>query len=273
MDSPMTADEMDNLVPSLLMTSWGNPLIRDSFIGVADHTHSKWPSDVEFVEANGSNNCIRSSSSSSINYSNVSPLHFGYDSSSREDPFSLSSAPVFQYQVGGAVPARVSSWFEQDVDIGSLVNLVDSADSLELWEVTPTVDHHQPPIDKDEILQEIVRECAEIEQRRSSPTISSRDSSTSPPPSSITSPLSNGVAGGKIRKVGRGDRAERKKAQNRMAATRYRQKKRAENEQVGNEMHQLTMHNANLKVQVEDLSYEIDYLKNLMVEIGLTTTS
>ncbi len=191
--------------------------------------------------------------------------------------------------VGGAVPARVPSWFEQDADIGSLVNWEDSADSIELWEVAPTVDN-QPRIDKDEILQEIVRECAEIEQRQSSPTIdtySSRDSSTSPSSSvsiaclfypilfysKVTSLVPKKIAGGKIRKVARGDRAERKKAQNRMAATRYRQKKRAENEQVGNEMHQLSTHNSNLKMQIEDLSYEIDYLKNLMVEIGLTTTS
>jgi len=264
MDSPIAADEGDYLVPSL-MTNWGNPLIRDSFIGVTDLTQNKWPPDVEFVEANSSSNRNRSSSSSSsINYSNVSPVNFGYDSSVREDSFSLS-APAFQYQVGGAVPARVPSWFEQDADIGSLVNWDDGADSMELWEVAPTVDHRQPPIDKDEILQEIVRECAEIEQRRSSPSTS--------PSSSITSPVSNGVAGGRIRKVGRGDRVERKKAQNRVAATRYRQKKRAENEQVGNEMHQLATHNATLKRQVDDLSYEIDYLKSLMVEIGLTTTS
>jgi hypothetical protein len=41
MDSPIPADEVDYLVPSLLTSSWGNPVIHDSFIGVTDLTLNK----------------------------------------------------------------------------------------------------------------------------------------------------------------------------------------------------------------------------------------
>lgn len=62
-------------------------------------------------------------------------------------------------------------------------------------------------------------------------------------------------------------RKERKKHQNRNAATKYRQKKRAELDKICSEEQELEHKNKELKQKVESLSTEIDYLKGLMREI------
>ncbi|GAB6025852.1 hypothetical protein CHUAL_011831 [Chamberlinius hualienensis] len=62
-------------------------------------------------------------------------------------------------------------------------------------------------------------------------------------------------------------RKERKKHQNRNAATKYRQKKRAEQEKIGSEEKDLEFKNKELKQKFESLSTEIAYLKGLMREI------
>jgi len=157
--------------------------------------------------------------------------------------------------------------------------------------------------DKDQILQEIVRECEEIE-RRSSPT-SSYASSVSSPSSSISRPTSatpsprftwtarpvatfalkrpqqattttitvqqasTGLPPKGVKARSKLVQKEKKKAQNREAATRYREKKRLEREGTRSELSMLEARNQELKTQADDYQYEIDYLRNLMREIGL----
>jgi len=155
--------------------------------------------------------------------------------------------------------------------------------------------------DKDQILQEIVRECEEIE-RRSSPgsdssssvsspsSVTSRSNSTAPSPRytwTTTRPVasftfkreqattitleqaSTALLPKGVKARSKTVQKEKKKAQNREAATRYREKKRREREGTRGEMQELESRNQELRTQVEDAEYEIQYLRNLMREIGL----
>lgn len=63
---------------------------------------------------------------------------------------------------------------------------------------------------------------------------------------------------------------KRKREQNKDAATRYRIKKREEQETVEKELTGLEKDNVELKEQVTSLSKEIEYLKNLMLEVYKT---
>lgn len=63
---------------------------------------------------------------------------------------------------------------------------------------------------------------------------------------------------------------KRKREQNKDAATRYRVKKREEQEAVQSELSGLEKENVDLKDQVSSLSKEIEYLKNLMLEVYKT---
>lgn len=63
------------------------------------------------------------------------------------------------------------------------------------------------------------------------------------------------------------DRKLRKKQQNKDAATRYRQKKKAEQDIVNNELNALESRNTNLKNKVSQMTNEIQYLKNLLLDV------
>jgi len=63
------------------------------------------------------------------------------------------------------------------------------------------------------------------------------------------------------------DRRMRKKEQNKNAATRYRQKKKAEVGGIVEEERELETQNNNLQTKVTDLQREISYLKGLMREM------
>jgi len=63
------------------------------------------------------------------------------------------------------------------------------------------------------------------------------------------------------------EQKQRKKAQNRTAATRYRIKKKDELKSMTEEADQLEEKNKELKGKVEGLRNEIDYLKNLMLDV------
>ena len=63
------------------------------------------------------------------------------------------------------------------------------------------------------------------------------------------------------------DKKERKKQQNKEAATRYREKKRHEGEEADKEFNELEMRNRELKDKVENISREINYLKNLLADV------
>ena len=63
------------------------------------------------------------------------------------------------------------------------------------------------------------------------------------------------------------ERKLRKKQQNKDAATRYRQKKREEAEQIDQECDKLEARNDELREKVDQMTREIGYLKNLLAEV------
>jgi len=65
------------------------------------------------------------------------------------------------------------------------------------------------------------------------------------------------------------EKKERKKAQNRTAAFRYREKKKGELDEVENELEQLSVKNAGLREQLSEMETEAKLLKKLMIEAGL----
>lgn len=65
------------------------------------------------------------------------------------------------------------------------------------------------------------------------------------------------------------DRKARKRDQNKQAATRYRVKKREENQTLSSELKGLEDKNKALKDKVEGLSREIKYLKDLLIEVKM----
>lgn len=64
-----------------------------------------------------------------------------------------------------------------------------------------------------------------------------------------------------------GDRKERKKLQNKNAATRYRQKKKEENNLIESEIEDLENKNKELKDKEDQMKREIEYLKKLMSDV------
>lgn len=80
---------------------------------------------------------------------------------------------------------------------------------------------------------------------------------------------SGGVGKKRTRPYGRGieDKKSRKKEQNKNAATRYRQKKKAEIEEILIEENQLRDRHEELKSKSADIGREIRYLKSLMREV------
>lgn len=94
------------------------------------------------------------------------------------------------------------------------------------------------------------------------------------PTSSTSNRRTNKTSGGGVTKkrtrpYGRGieDKKSRKKEQNKNAATRYRQKKKAEIEEILIEENQLRERNEELKSKSADIGREIRYLKSLMREV------
>merc|ERR1719510_1336547 len=65
------------------------------------------------------------------------------------------------------------------------------------------------------------------------------------------------------------DKKERKKAQNRTAAFRYREKKKSEQDLAEEEVEALAVKNSQLQEKLVEMETEFKYLKKLMVEAGL----
>merc|ERR1719334_2971309 len=65
------------------------------------------------------------------------------------------------------------------------------------------------------------------------------------------------------------DKKERKKAQNRTAAFRYREKMKKQEDSVEEELEALEDKNTNLREQLSEMETEFKYLKKLMMEAGL----
>lgn len=93
------------------------------------------------------------------------------------------------------------------------------------------------------------------QKARSAPyTVSS--AASSPAPSTSASP-----------RKAKGDRRERKKAQNRTAALRYREKKKTEQEILDDELAELTDETNVMKDKVDSMEREIQYLKDLIGDV------
>lgn len=69
----------------------------------------------------------------------------------------------------------------------------------------------------------------------------------------------------------RGGISERKKELNRIAATKYREKKRVERESTTGELRALETRNIELRGEVSSIEAEIRYLKKLIAEIESRT--
>merc|ERR1719270_2021025 len=65
------------------------------------------------------------------------------------------------------------------------------------------------------------------------------------------------------------DKKERKKAQNRTAAFRYREKMKKQEDSVEEELEALEDRNSNLREQLSEMETAFKYHKNLMMEAGL----
>uniref|UniRef100_A0A1I7TMY8 BZIP domain-containing protein n=2 Tax=Caenorhabditis tropicalis TaxID=1561998 RepID=A0A1I7TMY8_9PELO len=113
---------------------------------------------------------------------------------------------------------------------------------------------------KEKILEEIVRECEEIERR---------SNSSGSPVSNWSSDERDTPSEKSYHPYKTPEKKERKKAQNRLAATRYREKKRREKEEAMTCIEGLTVTNSKLKDQVSELEREIRYFKKFMTEMGM----
>lgn len=113
---------------------------------------------------------------------------------------------------------------------------------------------------KEQILEEIVRECEEIERR---------SNSSDSPVSNWSSDEHDSPADKDYHPYKTSEKKERKKAQNRLAATRYREKKRREKEEALTCIEGLSVTNLKLKEQVSELEREVKYFKKFMQEMGM----
>jgi hypothetical protein len=91
------------------------------------------------------------------------------------------------------------------------------------------------------------------------------DSASSPGSSAASSPMSGDSTVGAVRPTT--ERRQRKKEQNKTAALRYREKKRADHGTVLSEYELLERRNTELRSKVDDMTKEIAYLKGLIEEI------
>ncbi|KAI6215131.1 hypothetical protein M3Y94_00349100 [Aphelenchoides besseyi] len=122
-------------------------------------------------------------------------------------------------------------------------------------------------LSQDEILEEIHRECAEIERQSVSP-VSRRSKITKKrnnQPIDYVSPLPSTSSTGSL--AGSAGNSDRKKELNRIAATKYREKKRRERDSMHVEHKELEVRNRELKTTMKELRTEIDYLRKLMKDM------
>nr|XP_020663022.1 cyclic AMP-dependent transcription factor ATF-5 [Pogona vitticeps] len=70
-----------------------------------------------------------------------------------------------------------------------------------------------------------------------------------------------------VQRPPKGDRRQKKRDQNKTAALRYRQRKRAEHEALGDECQALEARNRELREKAESIEREIQYVKDLLIEV------
>ena len=100
-----------------------------------------------------------------------------------------------------------------------------------------------------------------------SPTLMEEPPARTYRPKPYERPRKPGSTKGLPKEVIQQERKQRKKQQNKDAATRYRQKKKAEATVVTGELQGLEDRNTTLKDQVESMTKEISYLKDLLAEV------
>lgn len=131
---------------------------------------------------------------------------------------------------------------------------------------------------KEEILREIMAECEEIERRSPHSSSSSASSTAAASPLSGPCSLLSDDSDSSLRTSPgptlssdsvRPSRKERKKMQNRVAATRYREKKRKEKEETRGVVEELEKRNRELREKASAIEMEVNYLKKLFREIGV----
>jgi hypothetical protein len=144
-------------------------------------------------------------------------------------------------------PSTTNTDFDQNEMYRTGVSSVYSNSS---WESFADDSSHTTELSQEEVFEEIQRECAEIERKSMSPKI---QKSTSRSKKSRAS-----------RKL---DAEERKKELNRVAAAKYREKKRIERESKSLELDKLESRNRKLRSQATGLETEIKYLRDLIKEI------
>jgi hypothetical protein len=144
-------------------------------------------------------------------------------------------------------PSTTNTDFDQNEMYRTGVSSVYSNSS---WESFADDSSHTTELSQEEIFEEIQRECAEIERKSMSPKM---QKSTSRSKKSRSS-----------RKL---DAEERKKELNRVAAAKYREKKRIERESKSVELDELESRNRKLRSQAIGLETEIKYLRDLIKEI------
>ncbi|CAJ0610128.1 unnamed protein product [Cylicocyclus nassatus] len=124
-------------------------------------------------------------------------------------------------------------------------------------------DYEDANLEQQQIYEEIVRECNEIESSQS-PSSSCSSFNTS---ESICSSLSPKPSSGYS--AWSPEKKERKKAQNRSSALRYRVKKKKEKEKKLDIISGLRKRNSELKSKVDEVKNEIAILKKLMAELRM----
>lgn len=93
------------------------------------------------------------------------------------------------------------------------------------------------------------------------------DSGLAPPPQPPQAPPPSRPAPYPSPAASRGDRKQKKRDQNKSAALRYRQRKRAEGEALEGECQGLEARNRELRERAESVEREIQYVKDLLIEV------
>ncbi|PWA33304.1 hypothetical protein CCH79_00013669 [Gambusia affinis] len=148
------------------------------------------------------------------------------------------------------------------LDLGSEVDISES-------EVKPVVASVVPQVPK--IVLSLSPTRIVLKSPRSRPYPDPKHRASPPPPS--TDDLKSGLAAsGTERSTSKAprDKKQKKMEQNKTAATRYRQKKRAEQDALLVEHAQLERKNVELTEKAESMAREIEYLKELMEEVRQT---
>lgn len=136
-----------------------------------------------------------------------------------------------------------------------------SAPSLPLPLPLPTFDLPQPPaLDTLDLLAIYCRSEAGQGDSGLAPLPPPQQPPPPPSPPSRPAPYPNPA-------TTRGDRKQKKRDQNKSAALRYRQRKRAEGEALEGECQGLEARNRELRERAESVEREIQYVKDLLIEV------